>query len=88
MQTIRTRYHAPTNFKGARISAKCEARTIFISFPYELDHEGRHKLAAEALIRAMGWHKPHGRYADMIGGEFAGDMYWTFADGVRTEVRA
>lgn len=39
-------------------------------------------------IRAMGWHKPHGRYAPMIGGEFAGDMYWVFADGTQTEVTA
>ena len=88
MQAIRTRYHGATNTRGARLSAKCEARTVFIPYPYELDHDARHRAACEALIRAMGWHKPHGRYAPLIGGEFAGDMYWVFADGTQTEVTA
>lgn len=88
MQAIRTKYHGPTDFRGSRISAKCEARTIYVPYDHDLTTDGNHKAACEALILAMGWHQGAGSYADMIGGYFGGDRYWVFLDEPdRTAVR-
>jgi hypothetical protein len=70
MQAIRTRYHGPTNYRGARISAQCEARSIFVNYDHGLDLEDNHAAAASELVRRMGW---AGHYH---GGAFAGDHYW------------
>jgi len=50
---IVTKYLAPTDTKGARISARflVGGGRVCIPFAYELDSEGRHRLAAEALIK-------------------------------------
>jgi len=57
MQTIVTKYLGPTNFRGARIKAVTSGgrHSVTIGFPYELDEEGRHWLAASELIRKLGW---------------------------------
>ena len=55
MQTIRTKYHGPTNSKGSRISAECEAGRIYVPYNHALDAEGNHKVAAQVLLVKMGW---------------------------------
>ncbi len=50
MKAIITKYHGPSNFMGARISAKDEdGNRVSISYPYELDGSDCHYKAAKAL---------------------------------------
>lgn len=78
MQAIRTRYHCTTNTKPSRISAKCEAGEIFVSYDHRLNADGNHRRAMLKLFRKLGWDADH--YADMLPGDFAGDTYWVFDD--------
>ena len=77
MQAIRTRYHGPSNVRGSRISAKCEAGSIIVGYNHALSTDGNHAAAAAALVRKLGWDKQG--YAPMYGGNFDGDEYWVFA---------
>ena len=70
MQAIVTRYLGPTNHRGARIKATCNACSVTISYPHELNPPEAHRAAAEALMLKMGWHAtlycgglPNGGYA-------------------------
>lgn len=78
MQAIRTRYHGPSNSRGSRISAKCEAKTIYVSYDHALSIDGNHKAACAALIAKMQWDTDH--YADVVCGVFDNDHYWVFDD--------
>ena len=49
MQTIITKYLAPTNFRGSRIVAKCWNGKVTISYPYTEIKEA-HTEAANALV--------------------------------------
>ncbi len=55
MQAILTKFHGPTNTKGARISAQSAAKKIFRPYDYALDIEENHKCAAYALMTALHW---------------------------------
>jgi len=55
MQAIKTRYIGPTNSKPARIKASCEAGSIIISWPHELNVEDAHTFAAIRLIKKLNW---------------------------------
>lgn len=56
MKAIFTKYHGPTNFKGARISASdSDGNRVSLSYPYELSAEACHRKAAEALCTKMNW---------------------------------
>ena len=53
---IVTRYHGPTNSKGARVSARMmTARPVFIPYAYELSVRDCHAAAAAALMAREGW---------------------------------
>lgn len=81
MQAIRTKYHGATNTRGSRISAKCEAKTIYVSFNHVLDTEGNHKAACIALKEIMNWAAPIRAYsAPMLGGYFEGCYYWVWSN--------
>lgn len=54
-QAIQTIYCGPTNHRGARIMAKCAARTIVVEWEHGLDPQGNHKRAAEALASRLQW---------------------------------
>jgi hypothetical protein len=86
MQSIRTRYMGPTNFKGSRIQAKCEAKTIYVSYNHALNVEENHRAACRALVHAMKWDTLE--YADLVGGEFNGDTFWVFDDKRLKAIRA
>jgi hypothetical protein len=49
MQAIITTYLPATNFKGTRISARCERGSITIGYEYDSDLQGAHVAAAAAL---------------------------------------
>lgn len=64
MQAIVTKYLGPTNSKGSRVKATCEARPRGLSVGWDYgagnatgqsDIEANHNRAAVALIRSMGW---------------------------------
>ena len=53
---IVTKYHGPTDTKGARISARMmTARPVFIPYAYELSERDCHAAAAAALMAREGW---------------------------------
>lgn len=56
MKAITTKYHGPTNTRGARISASDQdGNRVTISYPHELSGEDVHRAAAMALCSKMGW---------------------------------
>lgn len=56
MKAILTRYLGPTNFKGSRICARAEGvKAVILPYSHELDSEGNHRAAAEALAAKYGW---------------------------------
>lgn len=76
MQAIRTRYFGPSNVKGSRIQAKCDAKTIYVPYDHALDIQGNHDAARQALVEALGWNGPH--YMPMVSGCFDNDYYHVF----------
>lgn len=52
MFAILTKYHGPTDTRGARISAKFSVGggRVSIDYPHELNGEACHEYAARALI--------------------------------------
>ena len=56
MQAITTKYLSPTDTKGARIKATCDAGSITIGFPHGAPSvEAANAEAAMALVRELGW---------------------------------
>ena len=56
MQVITTKYLPPTNFKGSRIKASCEAGSVTVGFCHDGSVEDAHAKAAITLIVKLGWH--------------------------------
>lgn len=77
LQAIVTKYHGPTNYKGARISATALAGRVVVSYDYGASDP--HDVAALALCAKMGWH------GDLVSGgmpDGRGNVY-VFAPGSR-----
>ena len=80
---IRTRYHGPTDTKGARITASragdfiLPAQRVTIPYPHELDRDEAHAAAAMAFLDR---HTP-GAVLEPQGLCFAGDYFWTWRAG-------
>ena len=56
MQAIVTKYHGPTDRKGARISAtSASSIRLYLSYDHSLDLEENHDAAALALARKLAW---------------------------------
>ncbi len=53
MQAIITTFHGPTNTRGSRYSAKCEAMTIYLSADHALSADENHKRACDELCARM-----------------------------------
>ena len=71
MQVITTKYLPPTNFKGSRIKASCEAGSVTVGFCHDGTVEDAHAKAAIALIAKLGW---HGEYT--CAGDRNGNYYF------------
>jgi hypothetical protein len=77
VKAITTRYHGPTNYRGARISAEApDNPRIYIPYPYGLDSDAAHRLAAQALCDRMAW------TGGLIGGGTKDGMVWVFDCGL------
>ena len=57
-QAISTRYLGPTNHRGARIAASCEAGRLVLGWDDGLDVFANHQKAALALAAKLGWKGP------------------------------
>lgn len=55
MQAIQTKYFGPTNFRGARIKAKCEALSRTYHYDHSLNLQENHEVAAKMLQAELGW---------------------------------
>ena len=64
MQAIVTKYLGPTNFRGSRVKAACEAGTITMSWHSNLDTDDNHEKAARTLLHKLGWDDR----SDIVGG--------------------
>ena len=68
MQAIVTKYLGPTDVKGARIGARCDAGSITIEYPHELSGDDVHAAAAMALCRKLGWTPENGHLGNWVCG--------------------
>lgn len=76
MQAITTKFLGPTNSRGSRIVAKCQAKRIFVNWDYSLDLDANHELAATELSKRLGWDKaPYGK---MVGGALPDGIGFAF----------
>jgi transposase-like protein len=59
MQSIVTKYHPPTNSRGARISAttSTQGKRKYFSYDQDHSHEYNHQHAAKVMFKHMGWIK-------------------------------
>ncbi len=54
-QAITTRYLGPTNYRGSRVKATCQAGSITISWDDALNSEDNHSVAAYSLAAKLNW---------------------------------
>ena len=76
MQAIVTKYIGPTNSRGSRVKATCQAGSITVGWDDGLDQDDNHDAAAVALARKLGWTGPS--YGKMARGALpsgAGNVY-------------
>ena len=71
-QAIEVRTLGPTNTRGARAVARCEAGRLTVAWDDGLDAFGNARAAALALAKRLGWDGPW-----IGGGTRAG---WVFVD--------
>jgi len=74
-QAIMTRYHGPSNVRGARVSATAAAGKVTVGWNHALNPAGNHRAAALALATKYGW---TGHY--VAGGFWNGDYAWVHVD--------
>ena len=82
MQAIQTKYLSPTNTRGSRIVATCDAGKITVPWDYAQGSFGNHQDAAMVLAAKLGW---DGTYvggtlpnADTVAWVLAGDRSYSF----------
>ena len=77
MQTIKTKYHGPTNHRGARISAKQAShkngKRIFVPYCHASNPVENHKRAAGRLRDMLNWN-----HCPMVPGDTDDGMIWVF----------
>ena len=57
-QAITTKYIGPTDMRGSRVKASCDARSITYGWDDALNVDQNHTMAALRLMRVLEWHKP------------------------------
>jgi hypothetical protein len=77
LQAIVTKYHAPTNYRGARISARADAGKTSVAYDHGKSPEDNHKGAAQALAFECGWTAEKGR-APLVGGALPANAGYVF----------
>lgn len=66
MKAIITKYISPTNTRGSRISAACDAKRKVYNWDYSIGVEENHRQAAHLLITELGWYGE--RYGQLVTG--------------------
>jgi len=75
MQAIQTRFIGPTNFRGSRYKAFCDAGSLTVDADHRYNPSSNHALAAGDLARKLGWH------GNLVGGQLpSGDYAWVWTD--------
>lgn len=82
MQVIETKFHGPTDTKGARVSASSYGfGSVTLPWDHALTSEGNHKAAAKAFMDKCEWfgryicgHNKRGMTFVFDGGEFAASV--------------
>ena len=64
MQAIQTKYLSPTNTRGSRVKASCQAKSKTLPWDHALNPSGNHTRAAKALATELGWN-----YGTWVSGE-------------------
>ena len=73
MQAIETKYLGPSNVRGSRVKATCEAKTIILDWEDRLNPEENHLSAAGTLAARLGWGRAtHGK---LISGQLKSGNY-------------
>ena len=54
-QAIQTKYHGPSNVRGARVSATCQAGRIIKSWDHSLNVSDNHDAAVSTLLAKLKW---------------------------------
>ena len=81
MQAIQTRYLEPTDTRGSRIVAECEAGRVTLNWDDTLSADTNHVAAREILCRKLGWDIPGSKLASWgkwHQGQFGKNIYWVF----------
>ena len=55
LQAIQTKYLGPTDSKGSRVKAYCQAGCVTVDWLHNLNSEQNHKRAVMQLIKKLGW---------------------------------
>ena len=58
-QAIVTKFLGPTNSRGSRVKAVCEAGQVALAWDDALDMTENHEAAAKALCDRLGWEWEH-----------------------------
>ncbi len=75
MTAIITKYHGPGNVRGSRITADAGMkRRISVSYNHEIDADGNHAAAAQALCDKFAWK------GDLRSGGREDGMCFVFSD--------
>ena len=76
MSAIRTKYHGPTDTRGARVSASVPGHRAYIPYPHELSGMDVHEAAARALLAKLGYPAA----AKLIGADIRGGYVFVGAE--------
>ena len=71
-QAITTTYRGPTDYKGSRVIARCEAKRVSVPWDDALDQAQNHAAAALQLMDQLGWSE---RNDLVMGGTGAGYVF-------------
>lgn len=66
-QAIVTKYFGPSNVKGSRVKASCEAGSITLSWDHALNAGDNHASAAQALLVKLDWARGPGCGIEWLG---------------------
>jgi hypothetical protein len=73
MQAIVTKYLNPTDTKGSRIKATCDAGSVTIPYPHELSGIAVHEAAVAALLAKLEWET-----GEWVGGSLPNQAGYVF----------
>lgn len=67
MQAIVTKYLGPTNYRGARVKARCQAGSLTLSWDHSVNSDVNHAEAARRLALKLHWNE-NNTFGELVGG--------------------